>query len=268
MPSCPPAAVLHCPHASTGIPEDLRGRILLSAADLECELRIMTDLYTDELFALPPEIAICVHFPVSRLIVDPERFEDDAKERMFPRGMGVIYTRTSDGRALRLPPSEGERQALLDRFYRPHQRRLLDAVDAALSAHGHCSILDAHSFPSRPLPYEECQDERRPQICIGTDEFHTPRWLAEAAVRSFEAEGFEVAVDRPFSGAIAPSAHYQKTRAVRSVMIEVNRALYMDEASGCRLPELPHVRDGLQRALRAILQRCDEDGSEPQRRWR
>ena len=29
-------------------------------------------------------------------MVDPERFEDDAREPMAARGQGVVYTRTSD----------------------------------------------------------------------------------------------------------------------------------------------------------------------------
>ncbi len=47
------------------------------------------DAYTDELFALPPEQASTVRFPVSRLVVDPEGFEEDAGEVMAGRGFGV-----------------------------------------------------------------------------------------------------------------------------------------------------------------------------------
>ena len=37
-------------------------------------------------------------FPVSRLVVDPERFIADPMECV---GMGVVYTRTSNGEVLR-----------------------------------------------------------------------------------------------------------------------------------------------------------------------
>ena len=58
----------------------------------------MTDAYTDKLFSVPD--AAVVRYPVSRLIADPERFENDAEEVMSKLGMGVIYTRTSGGLAI------------------------------------------------------------------------------------------------------------------------------------------------------------------------
>ena len=64
---------------------------MLSDKELSAELLRMTDHYTH------------VIFPVSRLIIDPERFLDDLMEAMSEVGMGVIYSRTSDGRVLREP---------------------------------------------------------------------------------------------------------------------------------------------------------------------
>ena len=42
----------------------------------------------------------------------------------------------------------------------------------------------------------------------------------------FEAFGYRVAIDSPFSGTIVPLKHYHKDKRVESVMIEVNRSLY------------------------------------------
>lgn len=251
--SRPPPVIVHIPHAATEIPEDVRARFLLSEAVLERELLRMTDRYTDDLFTVPPEVAMVITYAVSRLVVDPERFEDDSMEPMARKGMGVIYTSTSDGRALRPPLSPDEREALLERFYRPHHRRLAEAVNAVLAAHRHCLILDGHSFPSHALPYEDDQRLDRPEICIGTDPEHTPRWLWQAAVEAFEREGFWVAVDRPFSGAIVPAKHYGQALAVQSVMVEINRALYMDELTGDPLATMPEVELRLRRSLRRLI---------------
>jgi hypothetical protein len=96
--------VLHIPHASSVIPADLRETLLLDDDALRRELLIMTDWHTDRLFAFPGTEAV-VH-PVSRLICDPERFVDDAREPMASFGMGVVYTRTHRFGILRQPPTQ------------------------------------------------------------------------------------------------------------------------------------------------------------------
>ena len=248
----PRPLVLHIPHASLLIPTDLAADFLLTPEQLDHELLAMTDRYTDELFALPSTLATTVAFPVSRVVVDPERFADDDREPMARKGMGVVYTRTSSGRPLRRPPSVAQRRDLLARFYEPHHAALTTAVDRALAAHGTCLVLDGHSFPTRPLPYEDDQDPDRADICLGTDASHTPAWLRDAAARTFEALGWSVAIDRPFVGALVPMRFYGKDLRVRALMIEVRRGLYMDERSGARGPAFDEVRERIGGALRTI----------------
>jgi N-formylglutamate deformylase len=167
------------------IPPDLRAHLRLTGDQLEQELLAMTDRFTDELFALPPERAAQVIFPVSRLILDPERFIEDAMEPMTTRGMGVIYTHGSQGQAIRRAPSMPCRAALISRFYEPHHAALHKAVEAAVSYWDRFLVIDCHSFPSRPLPYELDQCLDRPEICLGTDSFHTPRVAHDVRAGTF-----------------------------------------------------------------------------------
>ena len=248
----PPAVVVHIPHASLVVPSDVAAGLRLTPAELQHELLAMTDRYTDELFALPSRLATTVTFPVSRLVVDPERFTDDESEPMARKGMGVVYERTASGHPLRHPPPAEHRRDLLARFYEPHHAALTAAVEAALAAHGACLLLDGHSFPTRPLPYEDDQDPDRPDICVGTDASHTPAWLRDVAVQVFERVGWRVAVDRPFAGALVPMRFFRKDPRVSAIMIEVRRGLYMDEGSGARLPGFDEIREGISSALRTI----------------
>jgi N-formylglutamate deformylase len=212
------AIILHIPHASTVLPSEVE--FLLGHEALAYEMDAMTDHHTDRLFDLPGARR-CV-FPVSRLVVDPERFIEDSMESV---GMGVVYTRTTNGGALRTI-SEIDRLALINTYYHPHHNALTRMVDDGLEHHNQCLIIDCHSFPAQPLPYES--DTNRPDICVGTDSYHTSAELKGCLLEAFEAAGYVVAIDSPFSGSIVPLKHYQLDRRVSSVMIEVNRSLYDD----------------------------------------
>ncbi|HEX2967404.1 MAG TPA: hypothetical protein VHO84_16585, partial [Syntrophorhabdaceae bacterium] len=47
---------------------------------------------------------------------------------------------------------------------------------------------------------------------------------------------------RPFSGTLVPIEYFRKETAVAGIMIEINRRLYMNEETGCRLSEFEKVR--------------------------
>ena len=163
--------VLHIPHSSRDVPAEERRAICLDDAELRTELLRMTDAYTDQLFPWTPVEAARVVFPISRLICDVERFASDEDEPMVTRGMGVIYTRTSNGDVLRAPPDSATRRSLLDRWYRPHHSQLEHMVNHVVSQSDVCLVVDCHSFPSVALPYELDQTGQRADFCVGTDSF-------------------------------------------------------------------------------------------------
>ena len=242
--------VLHIPHAATAIPSDVRESLLLDDETLAAEVVAMTDHLTDRLFELPGAARIV--YPVSRLVVDPERFPDDSQEPMAARGMGVIYERTSTGTWLRERPSDAERVSLLRRFYHPHQEALARAVAERLEKDGACLVIDCHSFPSEARDYELDREAPRPDINFGTDAFHTPFDLIERATSAFEEQGFWVEVDRPYKGALVPARYYRADARVRSLMVEVNRRLYFDDDTGTPLPGFDAIRARMRASLEAF----------------
>jgi N-formylglutamate deformylase len=232
------------------IPPDVRAGLLLDDLELDRELVRLTDWHADRLLAWIPDAggALLVN-GVSRLVVDPERFDDDATEPMARVGQGAVYTRTTDGRPLRLP-DEDARATLLARYFDPYHAVLTGLVADALERFDECLLLDGHSFASEPLPSEADQSRDRPDVCIGTDPFHTPRDLAAALRATLEAEGFRVELDRPFAGSLVPLSFYRRDARVSSVMVEVRRGLYCDEATGAPTAHLDEVAGRLERAIR------------------
>lgn len=229
------AVILHVPHSSRLIPDDCREEILITDAELNLELLRMTDAYTDLIVTCFEDVRSLV-FPVSRLVVDVERFRDDKEEAMAKISMGSVYSRTHNGRLLRriIPV---RRKELLKRFYDPHHGKFAGLVGKCLQVLGRCLILDIHSFPSRPLPYEMDQNTDRPDICLGSDPFHTSGELLTRAGTLFKGAFESVKVNFPFSGAIVPLPYYNKDRRVSSLMIEINRRLLMDEDTGKKIKQ-------------------------------
>lgn len=233
----------HIPHASTFIPSDVKTSFVLDENQLRREILLLTDWYVDELFSWLGSDA--VPFGVSRLVVDPERFVEDNREVMASKGMGVIYTKTTDGKNLRRFLSEPEREDLLKTFYWPHIRLMESMVESCLDEHEFCLILDCHSFASHPLPFELDQEANRPEICIGTDYFHTPLALLESIETFFRSFDWQVFIDKPYSGTYVPVPFFRRDRRVLSVMLEIRRDLYMDESTSLKTDSFATVKKNL-----------------------
>ena len=227
----------------------MRAGILIDDDELWRELVRLTDWHTDDLFAwLADHGATRLVNGTSRLVIDPERFDDPVREPAEASGQGVVYTQTTDGRPLR-DEDPLSRERLIERFYRPYHAALDALAGELLTAFDRCTILDCHSFPTEPLPSDLDRAPGRPDICIGRDPTHTPTALAEGVAAAFRAEGFSVAFDRPYSGSLVPSALHGRDRRLLTVMIEVRRGLYVDEASGKRSAGYAALRSALERAV-------------------
>ena len=226
----PPAGiVIHIPHASTVIPEPFLNGILLPREALINEAYRSADIYCDELYApetaqgRAPERVIAKY---SRLACDVERFRDDTLEAGAKKGNGLFYTHTYFGVEIRKPNAALREKALTD-IYDPHHAALTAAVDRTIAGHGRCLIIDGHSFGDEPG-----LGDKLPDFCIGADAEHTPGRLVTEARAFLEGKGFSVAVNFPFSGAIAPMKYYGRNKNVSSIMIEVNKRLYLKDALG------------------------------------
>jgi N-formylglutamate deformylase len=227
--------VLHVPHSSTVIPSWVRSKILLDDAALERELELMTDAETDLIAEVAAESAgvrpWVFRNALSRLVVDPERFPDPGQEPMASPeiGMGAVYSKTAHLDVLRSVDAEHE-AALLETYFHPYALGLSDVVGHVLRTHDRVTIIDIHSFPAEELPYERLHhpDARRPELCLGTDPFHTPDWLVQAALSSF-ASISDTVVNEPFAGTYVPLDFYGTDPRVTSIMIEIRRDTYVGQ---------------------------------------
>lgn len=229
--------ILHIPHSGTDIP--FSEEYILSQSEIDAEAMLLTDWYVDELFNHENSIKVMADF--SRVYCDVERFANDSHEVMSELGMGVVYTHSDDGRFMR-KMTPGLREKIIQKYYIPHHHRLKGAVEMSLRATGKALLIDCHSFTHRPLKRDIDQSPNRPDICIGTDEYHTDNALVIATVDYFSGKGLSIELNRPYSGTIIPQAYYRKTKAVQSIMIEINRRLYLHEGTNVKSKHFPHIQ--------------------------
>lgn len=253
------SVVLRVPHGSRHVPADVRAGLLLDDAALETELDLMTDAHTGPIATLAAEAAArrpwIFENRTSRLVIDPERFPDE-REEMREVGMGAVYTKTSHGEPLRREDPQDERR-LLTVFFHPYAQAMTDLVDDRLAATGRAVIIDVHSYPAKPLPYELHAQGARPAVCIGTDAFHTPGWLLNAARSAFASCG-DVERDTPFAGCYVPLRHFNVRPEVSAIMVELRRDTYLTGPVD--------ARGRLARALARLVDLSDERHSRTEHR--
>jgi N-formylglutamate deformylase len=268
--------ILHVPHASSWIDEDVRARIRLTDGALAGELALLTDAHTDVVAERAAGSARLEPYRFvnlrSRLVVDPERFPDE-REELLAAGMGAVYTRTSHGAPLR-DDDQAHIEHLLATYYRPYAAAMTSTVDDRLAATGRAVVIDVHSYPSRALPYELHAALPRPAVCLGTDPFHTPPGLLAAARDAFAAcgdwadlqpgpldrglrsaapaGGPAVAENAPFAGCYVPLKHYRRDPAVTAIMVEIRRDIYVAEPGGAYTAGLDTVAAALARLIDAV----------------
>lgn len=201
--------ILHIPHASTKMHDSV------TVPDLEDNLILLTDWYTDELFQ--HKMASRVVADISRLVVDMERVPND---RMDDVGKGRFYTDNVDG-----IPIIRKLSKAYEFLYENYHDWLNTTVAGYLSYFPIVVVVDCHSFNPIPLPWETYGE--RPDFCIGVNKTHVPEGLVDILNEYFNGQGFSVGINTPYSGAIIPRNFINEPN-VFSIMIEVNKRLYLN----------------------------------------
>lgn len=213
--------ILHIPHSKTEIPF-YDG---FNMDYVENETKLLVDHDTDKIFNFPNVESLI--FEYNRIFCDVERLNDE-DEPLFKVGRGFFYTKTDDGKDLRILDNELKKKIKTD-FYDKHHTELVYMVENRLNEFGSALIIDCHSFNDLPLNSDLDKTENRPDISLGVDSFHTPEWLLNKLKLSFESNNLSVKINSPYSGTIIPLKYYNKDKRVMGIMIEVNKKLYLND---------------------------------------
>ena len=143
--------------------------------------------------------------------------------------MGVIYTRDLD--RIIFNPSKKYKRNIIKSYYDKYYNKLDKVVSTTLKKYNKCLIIDLHSFSDIAMEklfgYKDT-----PDICIGVDPKYTSKELTDIVKNFFIDKGYFVKINYPYSGTIVPNKYYFKEeKRLESIMIEINKRLYLDNNS-------------------------------------
>ncbi|GAA0870494.1 N-formylglutamate amidohydrolase [Brevundimonas basaltis] len=239
-PATPGPFVFASPHSGDIYPGDMGTAAGLGRASL----RSAEDALVDRLIA-PGQArgATLLLGLMGRAWVDLNRDPDDLDPVLIegldgrtasPRaaaGYGVIPRLTGDGRPLygrRLGADEAA--ARIARVHAPYHAALDGLMRAAHARHGAAFLVDWHSMPARAT--QGVGGARGPDVVLG--DRHGASCTADLTRqlrRAFEALGWRVALNQPYSGGWTTQRWGRPDDGFHAVQIELNRALYLDETT-------------------------------------
>ena len=258
--------VFASPHSGIDYPAEF-----LAAARLDPHsLRRSEDAFVDELFAAAPSAGaplLSALFPRAfvdpnreALELDPQMFEDDlppGANTESPRvaaGLGMIARVIASGEEIygrKLPVAEAIRR--IERYYRPYHAMLAELIGETKRRFGFCVLIDCHSMPSIGGPMERDAGRGRVDMvlgdCRGTACSPALTERIEAALRRM---GYGIARNNPYSGGYVTQFYGRPAAKIHALQIEINRALYMDEASLSRGPGFARLADDMGRLMRGM----------------
>ncbi|WP_373355447.1 N-formylglutamate amidohydrolase [Pseudoroseicyclus sp. CXY001] len=242
------AVIFASPHSGSDYPKDFLAKARLD----ERAVRSSEDAFVDRLFAAAPTLgAPLITALAPRAYVDLNRAEDELDPALIeglrrvnpnPRiasGLGVIPRVVAGGRPIyhgRITHTEAE--ARLAAVWRPYHAALRRLMDEAEERFGQAILIDCHSMPHEALETLGPRSARKPDVVIG-DRFGaaaSPGLVAEIEA-AFARAGLRTARNMPFAGAYVAQAYGRPARRRHAIQIEIDRALYMDEA---QITPLPH----------------------------
>ena len=234
--------VFSSPHSGRLYPACLLEKSRLDALTL----RRSEDCYVDELFACAARLGaplIAARFARAYLDANREPYELDPELFAEPLpdwanqqsvrvagGLGTVARIVADGQEIYGAPLR--LQDALDRIellHRPYHEALSALLQRARRQFGYAVLIDCHSMPSNQMTKG---GGVRPDFVLG-DRFGTscdPR-LTRMVRQTLQTLGYDVHLNRPYAGGYITEHYGSPARGLNALQIEINRALYLDEAT-------------------------------------
>ena len=258
--------VLDSPHSGFDFPDDF-GSVLS-----EFDLREGEDCFVDQLWLPATERGVgLIAARAPRTYLDANRHAGDIdleliEGRVWPGelkpsgkariGKSLIWRTLDDGRPIYARKlAAREVQARIDRFHTPYHRALAARIDATHARFGTSWHIDCHSMNAVGGAQAEGGPGRpRAEIVLGDRDGTTCDPAFTSFVRDFLAGlGYEVKINDPYKGVELVRAYANPAAGRHSLQLEVNKRLYMDEATRTKNDGFVALRKDLALLVDAVL---------------
>jgi N-formylglutamate amidohydrolase len=248
--------VLSVPHAGLLVPAEDAALLAVSGKGLLKD----ADLHVDRLVQRVPALGVpVVVAQISRYVLDVNRAPDDVDREVCPEidrparpsARGLCWRTTTDGAAVLVRPlTLAELRSRLQRIHEPYHETLAELLRERRRRFGYAVLLDVHSMPSLGRPGHTDPGARRADIVPGDLRGTSCSPLLSRLVADhFAGAGLSVRANDPYMGGYVTKQHGRPARGVHALQVELNRDLYMDEASFALVDDRAAVVTGLLLAL-------------------
>ncbi len=259
-------AVYASPHSGDHYPADLIAATRLTRHTL----RKSEDSFVDRLFGAAPQYGspllrarwARVYLDVNRepyeldqaMFADPLPAHANTSSLRVAGGLGTIARLVADGAEVyggKLRFADAE--ARVSRLWRPYHAALAELVAGARRAFGFSILIDCHSMPSVGGPMDRDGGRARPDIVLG-DRFGAAcaGVLPTRVERELEALGYRVARNSPYAGGYTTEHYGRPQRRIHALQVEINRALYLDEATMTPTSGFEKLRGHIEQLTRSL----------------
>ena len=256
--------VFDSPHSGTDYPADfdtIVSRLTLRRAE---------DTHVEALYGAAPDhgaTLIAANFPRSYidanrslLDIDPALLADAwpgpiNTSKKTEKGIGLVWRLLDTGEPIYARKLRAaEVQARIATCYAPYHKAVRDAINAAHKHYGAVWHVNCHSMPATSsVISEEGPGVARADFVLGDRDGSTcaPAFTAMVAT-TLRGMGYDVRINDPYKGVELVRAYSDPAAHKNSLQIEVNRRLYMDEASRERNANYPALEADFTQLIKAI----------------
>lgn len=230
------------PHSGEEIPDEAQWLKEVEDPVVMCDVdRFVDRLYIPAIKELGlPYILTRWH----RYVVDLNRLPEDidrdsvigAPHESGGFTTGLHWSKTTRGQTLMAEPISPQlHKQLVNSYYWPFHKEVKRCYER-FRKQGHKKIyqIDAHSMPSIGTSAHRDPGSRRAQIVVGDREGTScEKAYTDLVIQAYKKAGFEVVSNWPYIGGRVTQTYGNPDQGQNAIQVELNRALYMDEATKC-----------------------------------